>query len=163
MYCFLIWALPERESFTEIELSIWNTFQSETICADLPLFHGQLSGVPIHLFVQNRQHIERRFCMEDKKTEKPQRPQTWPPLVVGPPRELLVCWVLQQTLLVVRQSDGLRCGTPPGHTRAHQGIQGTPGQGSHYFDCPSSRVRRGQLPCWAVNSEGPPWLDCPSN
>ena len=41
-----------------------------------------------------------------------------------PARELLVCWVLQQSLLVVRQSDGLRCGTPPGHIRVYRVHQG---------------------------------------
>ena len=146
---------------TKIELSIWDNLYTPSVipwaiigCSNPSLCAKQTTHWKTLLY--GRQKKQKN--LSDHKLDH----HWW----LGHPANSLfvgcsnrVCWWWDKVMdLDVAHHQGT-----PGHNRAHQGIQGTPGQGSHYFDCPSSRVRRGQLPCWAVNSEGPPWLDCPSN
>ena len=157
----LSWELCWTLSLTKIELSIWDNLYRPSVlpwsiirCPNPFLCAKQTTHWKTLLY--GRQKKQKN--LSDHKLDH----HWW---LGHPANSLFVgcsnrfCWWWDKVMdLDVAHHQGT-----PGHNRAHQGIQGTPGQGSHYFDCPSSRVRRGQLPCWAVNSEGPPWLDCPSN
>ena len=119
----LSWELCWTLSLTKIELSIWDNLYRPSVlpwsiirCPNPFLCAKQTTHWKTLLY--GRQKKQKN--LSDHKLDH----HWW---LGHPARELLVCWVLQQILLVVRQSDGLRCGTPPGHTRAQQGTPGYTG------------------------------------
>ena len=116
----LSWELCWTPSFTKIELSIWDNLYRPSVipwaiirCPNPSLCAKQTTHWKTLLYGRQK----------NKKTSATTNLTTiggW----ATPRTPCLLGAVLQQTLLVVRQSDGLRCGTPPGHIRVYRVHQG---------------------------------------